>query len=58
MENKTEYPKWVEPHPKHIAPGFSEYFVDHRERKITVLVRDLEEEKKALAEPKGAPSGR
>lgn len=53
-----EFPKHVEPHASHIhkapgtghisTPGFSEHHVD-RHDKLTVLVRDAEEEAKALA---------
>lgn len=59
-----EFPKFIEPHASHVVkreaphgeapphvsvPAFTEHHVD-REGKITVLVRDAEEEAKALAE--------
>ncbi len=51
------YPQWVEPHTSHVktaagghisVPGFDDHHVD-RESRITVLVKDAEEEAKALA---------
>jgi hypothetical protein len=51
-----EFPKWVVPHESHVhqagdhlsAPLFPDHHVD-REGKLTVLVRDADEEAKALA---------
>ncbi len=55
-----EFPKWVEPDPSHIdrtngnmtAPAFPEYHVD-RTGKLTVLVRDADEEARALTVKEG-----
>lgn len=51
-----EYPKWIEPHASHLdhanghvsVPLFPEHHVD-RDGKVTVLVKDAEDEAKALA---------
>lgn len=52
-----DFPKWVAPHASHVdrigdhvsVPHFPEFHVD-RKGNLTVLVRDAEEESRALAE--------
>lgn len=58
----TEYPKYVKPHPSHIVrhnehvscPYFPEFHVDRDTKEVTVMVKDADEEAKALAD-KDAP---
>ena len=49
----TDFPKWVQVHASHIEGGvaqaFAETFTD-RKGVVSVLVRDAEEEAKAIAE--------
>lgn len=67
---ETDFPKWVIPDASHIVrkqvdgapdhvstPGFAEFHINRLDGVVTVLVKDAEEEAKALAareEPKAA----
>jgi hypothetical protein len=73
VSSETEFPKWVTPHDSHvvmqginkITPHFPEFHVDRSDQSVTVMVKDTEEEAKALAakvepkaeEPKGEDPG-
>jgi hypothetical protein len=54
---RGEFPKWVTPHASHVVnhgghtvvPGFAEHHESRGDRAVTVLVKDAEEEAKALA---------
>jgi len=56
LAEPVEFPKWVEPHPSHIVlqgnhiatPAFSENHVQRGTQKVTVLVQNVEEERRAF----------
>jgi hypothetical protein len=63
-ENIGEFPKWVTPHTNHIVelqggakitPQFPEFHVARADGKVTVLVRDANEEKLAVEDPHSPP---
>lgn len=65
---ETDFPKWVTPHESHVVvqdgghvvtPLFADFHVSRLDKSVTVLVKDAEEEAKALAakiEPKAEAS--
>lgn len=73
IDGPHEYPNWVVPHDSHVVrkvvdgapahvsvPGFADFHVSREDGMVKVLVKDADEEAKALAPykaPKSEPSG-